>query len=86
MKAQAVVRLRFATQKDLNAVLKALSPETVKPATGRSSVRIESEGKALTLRFEANDTSALRAVVNSYLHWALLVMDTLRKLESLDQT
>jgi tRNA threonylcarbamoyladenosine modification (KEOPS) complex Pcc1 subunit len=85
MRAQAVIRLRFATKKNLNVVLKALSPETVKSAASRSLVKIESEGNVLILRFEASDTSALRAVVNSYLHWALLAMDTLSKLESLSK-
>jgi tRNA threonylcarbamoyladenosine modification (KEOPS) complex Pcc1 subunit len=31
----------------------------------------------LTLVFTANDTSALRATLNSYLHWARLTMDAL---------
>lgn len=83
MKAQAIIRLRFAAQKNLNAVLKALAPETLKPATNRSLAKIESENSALILRFEATDTSALRAVINSYLHWALLAMDALSRLESL---
>jgi len=86
MKAQAIIRLRFATQKNLSAVLKALAPETLKPATSRSLVKIESESNFLILRFKATDTSALRAVINSYLHWALLATDTLSKLESLKKT
>ena len=82
MKTQAIIRLRFATQKNLHAVLKALVPETVKPATNRSLAKIERENSVLVLRFEATDTSALRAVINSYLHWTLLAMDTLSRLES----
>jgi len=82
MKAQATVRLRFASQKNLNAVLKALIPEALKPASSRSLTSVESEKRLLVLRFEASDTSALRAVINSYLHWTLLVMDTLSRFES----
>jgi tRNA threonylcarbamoyladenosine modification (KEOPS) complex Pcc1 subunit len=82
MKAQTIIRLRFATQKNLDAVLKALAPETLKSATSRSLVKVESENSILILRFEAADTSALRAVINSYLHWTLLAMDTISRLES----
>jgi tRNA threonylcarbamoyladenosine modification (KEOPS) complex Pcc1 subunit len=82
MKTQATIRLRFTAQKNLNAVLKALAPETLKPATNRSLVKIKGESNVLILRFKAADTSALRAVINSYLHWVLLATDTLSKLES----
>lgn len=82
MKAQAIIRLRFAVQRNLNAVFNALAPETLKPVTSRSLAKIESKNSFLILRFEAMDTSALRAVINSYLHWTLLAMDTLSRLES----
>lgn len=86
MKAQAIIRLRFVAQKNLNAVLNALAPEAFKPATNRSLAKIESENSVLILRFEATDTSALRAVINSYLHWTLLATDTLSRLESPKKT
>lgn len=75
MKARAVVRLRFQSKDHLNTVLKALKPETEKPLTSRSRVQIKGEGKVLALIFEARDTSALRAVTNSYLRWIALVND-----------
>ena len=83
MRAQTTIRLRFASQKNLDVVLKALSPETAKSASSRSRVKVSSAGNILTLGFEAKDTSALRAVINSYLHWVLLVVDTFSRLESL---
>jgi len=86
MKAQAIIRLRYASKKDLDVILKALSPETVKSTSLRSHVKIGATKGVLTLEFEARDTSALRAVVNSYLHWISLTMDTLSKLEALSKT
>ncbi len=83
MKAHAVVRLRFQSEDHLGIVLKALEPETEKPLTSRSMVQIRGEGKVLTLIFEARDTSALRAVTNSYLRWIALVNDTWCVMESL---
>jgi tRNA threonylcarbamoyladenosine modification (KEOPS) complex Pcc1 subunit len=34
------------------------------------------------LIFEAQDTSALRAAINSYLHWILLTREVLESLET----
>jgi len=82
-KARAVVRLKFQSEDHLSIVLKALKPETDKQLTSRSRVQIRGEGKALTLIFEARDTSALRAVTNSYLRWIALVNDTWSVMESL---
>ena len=79
MNATATIRLRFSSKQQLSAVFKALEPETRSIVTGRSKVTIAKDDKALmlTLIFTARDTSALRAAVNSYLHWARLAMDAL---------
>jgi tRNA threonylcarbamoyladenosine modification (KEOPS) complex Pcc1 subunit len=85
MNANATIRLRFPSRQQLSAVFEALEPETRCTVTGRSKVAITRDDKALmlTLIFTARDTSALRAAVNSYLHWARLTMDAL---ESVDQS
>ena len=67
MKAQAVIRLNFSSEKQLKVVLEALRPETETSATPRSKVHLKAEGQSLILEFKANDTSALRASMNSYL-------------------
>jgi tRNA threonylcarbamoyladenosine modification (KEOPS) complex Pcc1 subunit len=85
MKARAVVRLSFQSEDRLGVVFKALKPEAEKPLTSRSRVEIRGEGKVLTLILEARDTSALRAVTNSYLRWIALVNDALSVMESLKQ-
>jgi tRNA threonylcarbamoyladenosine modification (KEOPS) complex Pcc1 subunit len=43
---------------------------------------MEKEGNVLNLIFEAQDTSALRAAINSYLHWILLTREVLESLET----
>lgn len=83
MKARAVVRLRFQSEEHLRVALEALKPETEKLLTSRSRVQLRGEGEVLTLIFEARDTSALRAVTNSYLRWIALVNDTWSVMESL---
>jgi len=77
MKAEAVIQLRFSSKKQLKVVLEALKPETKTPATSRSRVQVNGEGNNLTLSFEATDTSALRAAINSYLHWIHLTKTVL---------
>ena len=67
MKAQAVIRLNFSSEKQLNVVLGALKPETETSSTSRSKVDMKTEGQTLILDFRATDTSALRAAMNSYL-------------------
>jgi tRNA threonylcarbamoyladenosine modification (KEOPS) complex Pcc1 subunit len=67
MKAQAVIRLNFSSDKSLNVVLGALKPETETSSTSRSNVDMNTEGQMLILDFRATDTSALRAAMNSYL-------------------
>ncbi len=67
MKAQAVVRLEFLSEKQLKVVLESLKPETETSSTNRSKVNMKSENQSLILLFNAKDTSALRASLNSYL-------------------
>ena len=81
MKAQAVIRLNFSSEKQLKVVLEALKPETRTSPTRRSKVQIMSEGNSLTLSFEAKDTSALRAAINSYLRWTGTVIDLTKFIE-----
>ena len=83
MNANATIRLRFPTMHQLSAVFRALEPETRSPVTSRSKVTVIKEDEALTLKlvFETRDTSALRAAVNSYLHWVRLTIDVLKSVE-----
>jgi tRNA threonylcarbamoyladenosine modification (KEOPS) complex Pcc1 subunit len=81
MKARAVLRLRFPSEKILGIVYKALAPEIAKPPTTRSTAQLERDGKILVLRVEAKDTAALRAALNAYLRWISSTTDVLEVLE-----
>ena len=72
-KAIATIKLRFLSQKEINIIQKSLRPEVESSPTRRSEVHITSEGRTLTLIFEAEDTTALRASINSYLNWLQLL-------------
>lgn len=78
--ASATVRLKFASEKQLEALFCALKPETLAIETRRASVHLKKDGCFLALTVEAEDTVALRATLNAYLHWiqsTLSVIDVL---------
>ncbi len=52
-------------------VQKALAPETGREIP-RTKVSVLKDGERTTLTIEAEDTSALRAALNSYVRWAAL--------------
>lgn len=81
IRAKASFHLEIKSKEHLDSIFKALEPETRVPVSSRSKVIIENEGNALKLIFEAQDTSALRAAINSYLHWILLTREVLESLE-----
>ena len=86
MKAQAVIRLNFSSEKQLKVVLEALKPETGIASARRSKVRVKGEGNSLTLSFDATDTSGLRAAINSYLRWIQLTRNVLKSVDELQAT
>jgi len=84
MSATAKIHLRFPNKAQLSAIFKALEVETRSLVTSRSKVTVVKDNKTLTLTmvFEARDTSALRAALNSYLHWIRLTTDVLDAMET----
>lgn len=62
---RASVRVRTSQAAEL---LAALQPEAVRPLP-RTRVALTAEEEALHLEVAAEDTSALRAALNSYLRW-----------------
>jgi tRNA threonylcarbamoyladenosine modification (KEOPS) complex Pcc1 subunit len=81
VKANATIRLEFPNNRRSSAIYEALEVETHTRLAGRSEVKVNREGRTLTLVFEAKDTSALRAALNSYLYWILLTKNALDVLE-----
>ena len=81
MKATAVVRLKFSSEKHLEIVFKALEPEVDKPVTMRSRAKLEKDDSFLVLKVEARDAVALRAALNAYLRWINSTLNVLEVLE-----
>jgi KEOPS complex subunit Pcc1 len=81
MKATAIVRQKFPSEKRLEIVFKALKPEVDKPATMRSRAKLEKDDNFLVLKVEAGDAVALRAALNAYLRWINSTLNVLEVLE-----
>ena len=79
MEAEAEVRVKLPRDL-LKIALNSLLPET-KVLFPRTRVKVESLNGELILEFEAKDTSALRAVLNSYLGWLKMIDEIYRRLE-----
>jgi tRNA threonylcarbamoyladenosine modification (KEOPS) complex Pcc1 subunit len=79
--AEATVRLRCSSEKQLTTLLDALSPEAEKPVGTRASAVLEREGHFLVLKVEAKDTVALRAALNAYLRWIGSTVNVLEVVE-----
>lgn len=81
MAAKATVRLPFTSEKLLQALINALTPE-VNTQISRSKVALSRENLTCVLTVEAQDTVALRAALNAYLRWinsTISVLETLEK-------
>jgi tRNA threonylcarbamoyladenosine modification (KEOPS) complex Pcc1 subunit len=73
----------------MEAIAEALRPEILHPAGEKARARITKRGKVLKLQFEARDSSALRAIMTSYLRLlgaAVNVSRSLRQLEVTEKT
>ncbi|MGD0176962.1 MAG: KEOPS complex subunit Pcc1 [Candidatus Bathyarchaeia archaeon] len=83
-KARATVGVVFRTRQQMDAIAQGLGPELRHPAGERATAKIVIRGRKLSLRFEANDSAALRAIMSSYLRLlvaSLNVSDSLMQLE-----
>ena len=82
MKASAVVRLRFASERHAGIVFEALMPEVEKPAGVRSRADLKRDREFLILKVGAGDTVALRASLNAYLRWIKSMLGVLEVLDN----
>jgi tRNA threonylcarbamoyladenosine modification (KEOPS) complex Pcc1 subunit len=83
IRAKAAVRLEFASEKQLTALLSALMPEANTLLTRRANAKLEKEGLFLLLTVEAEDTVALRSMINAYLRW---INSTINVIDMIEHT
>jgi len=77
--ADAEIILHIANETS-DVIIRALRPEADTPSSDRSSTVMEKGLNSVTIRVSASDTTALRANVNSYLHWVQGIIDMVDKI------
>jgi KEOPS complex subunit Pcc1 len=80
--ASATIRLQFSSEKQLSALISALTPEVHKQIGARSKTTLTHGVQSLILNVEASDTVALRAALNAYLRW---INSTVNVFETVDK-
>ena len=73
----AVVSVDLPSHSFAEIVSRSIEPETRVSVGFKSKVQVGIKGLTLVLCFETEDTSALRAVVNSYLRWVAMLVEAL---------
>lgn len=81
MKAKGTVRLGVSSEKQLTALINALTPEVQKQIGTRSKITLTRDSQFLVLDVEAQDTVAMRAVLNAYLRWINSTINILETVE-----
>lgn len=69
--AYATLRIKYPSEREAEIIYKAIQPETRVVLRYRTKVNVSRSGEQITLTFEAKDTIALRASINSYLSWII---------------
>ncbi len=64
-----------ASTENVDVLIGALKPELETGISDRSRIVLEKTEKGLAIRVSADDVTALRAAVNSYLYWVQGIMD-----------
>jgi tRNA threonylcarbamoyladenosine modification (KEOPS) complex Pcc1 subunit len=82
MNAKADVRLQFSSEKQIKALIDALTPEIKKHIGTRSQVALTRDTQFLVLSVKAKDTAALRAALNTYLRWINSALNVLETVET----
>lgn len=71
------LEMKFETQQDAMIVLRSVEPEIRTAPSERTSVNLDLSGNVLKIKIDAEDTTSLRASLNSYLRWVKLSYEVL---------
>lgn len=75
-RSQAEAKILVEAPRDaVDIIIKALRPELESSISDRSNVVVKVSEKGLVIQVSADDVTALRAAVNSYLYWVQGIMD-----------
>lgn len=81
---RARLLLNLRSRRMADSIAKSLEPELIHPAGAKARARMKINRNSLELMFQARDTTALRAIMNSYLRMigaCIRVTETISKLD-----
>ncbi len=78
--------ISIPSRKKAQSVYAALYPETRATFGPRSNVSIKLCGERLFVTLLAEDTTALRAIINSYLRWIASCLDTMNSISKIPES
>jgi tRNA threonylcarbamoyladenosine modification (KEOPS) complex Pcc1 subunit len=85
-RTQAEAKILVETPRSaVDIIIKALEPELESDISDRSKVLIKASEKGLVIEVSAEEDTALRAAVNSYLYWIQGIMDIIQKTKKNEQ-
>ncbi len=70
------IEIPLDSKKTAELLLAALSPETRSGPSDRATTSISTRDNVLVINIEANDITALRAAMNSYIAWVSACLRT----------
>ena len=73
----AEIALDFSTENEASVIFHAINPETKEVASERARTTITQDGNVLHIKIEAEDLTAMRASMNSFLAWISACQQTL---------
>jgi len=81
VKTKASIRIEFSSPEQLATTVTALKPEINSSVTRRANVDLHVQDCFLVLNIVADDTVALRAMVNVYLRWVTSTVNIIEVIE-----
>jgi len=78
----SVLEFPLDSERIANILYSALLPETESIPSDRASTRVSVRGSSLIVEIDANDLTAMRAALNSFIAWISACM---RTIDSIDE-
>ena len=81
VKGNSKLEIPLESEKMANILYSALLPETESVPSERATTNVSVDGASLVVDIEANDLTALRAALNSYIAWISACMRTINSID-----
>ena len=82
VKGNSILEIPLESERIANILYSALLPETESIPSERATTSISVKGSSLFIEINANDLTAMRAALNSYVAW---ISACLRTIDSIDE-